>query len=504
MTSRPAGKVWLVSLCALCALLYAIRLSGPTDLESYGQALNIAYILDLVTQGHWLLQHDLTNAVISEPPFHTWAMAPFVTVFGLNRLALTLPSFLSVLALCLLVLTTGSGSLKRFGRRKSFGRFDRFDRFDHLAGGLAALAIVFAPPIAQQVALVRSDALFALAVSVAALAAFLGQQGGEQSRKAWLLFWLMAAVATLCKGPIGLLLAAGGLIGCIGMTQSEKPWRAMPLAGVALYLALTLAWLIAAWLRVGDVVVDKMITPGWIEQPGDLLKPPFFLLLRYLPFSVPLVFALWRVFRHPADDTGERRFERFLASWLLCGLLILALFGHQSADDLLPLWPAGALLAGRELAIFARRIGVTRFAGMGLVLGIILLGATYAAVHSPRKTGGAPRSDYGRELQLASDARRAAEAFKALGLDASHLVHIDTPPSLQLYLGTYRPFLDRADLLQVLATADAAVDLVLGDSEIAALHLADAGFATQQRFRWPAEETSPPVFQVYRVERIRE
>ena len=505
MKTRAAGKIWIACLCALCGLLYAIRLYGPTDLESYAQAHKLGFVLDLINQGHWLLQHDLTGAIISEPPFHTWTMTAFVAIFGLNRLALTLPSFLAVLALCLLVFGAGSGGLARFAPQQTHGRFDR------LAGGLAALAIVLAPMMAQQIALVGSDPVFALAVSVAALAAFVALEQGAQGSKTWLLFWLMAAIATLTKGPLGLLLPAGGLAGYIARTaQPVKPANARLaalLAGVlpyfALFLVVTLLWIVAVWLKAGDTVIKPFLSPNWIAQPGELLTPPLFLLLRYLPFSLPLVFALWRVFRHPAADATERRFERFLAAWLLAGMLVLAIFSKPDADALLPLWPAGALLAGRELAIFARRIGVTRFAGIGMVLGIVMLGATYAAVNAPLEADGAASSAYARERKLANDARSAAEAFKASGLEASQLVHVGTPQTLQLYFGTYRPLVDRAALIRQLAMTDNAVDVALGESDISSLGLADAGFDAQQFFRWPTDESQPPVIQVYRVERFR-
>ena len=105
-------RFWLFLICALCSLVFIIRISGPTDLESYAQVLNIGYILDLMTQGHWLVQYDLESAIMSKPPLHTWLMAPFTALFGLNRLALALPSFLSILGLALLLLETGR---RRFG-----------------------------------------------------------------------------------------------------------------------------------------------------------------------------------------------------------------------------------------------------------------------------------------------------------------------------------------------------------------------------------------------------
>ncbi len=483
----------------LCSMIYLIRIVGPTDLESYAQVLNVGYILDLMTQGHWLVQYDLESAIMSKPPVHTWLMAPFTATLGLNRLALTLPSFLSVLALALL--------LFELGRR----------RFGELAGGLAALAIVLAPTMAKQIALVRTDPVFTLTVAGAAFAAFYAwetnQNVGKESKRGWLLFWFMAAITTLIKGPLGVALAGGGLLSYFWEKRSN-PGQLAPRgphhAGLALFLTLTLGWFAAAWISEGQALINKMLygeliyhavvehRGGW--QATDLLKPTFFLLLRYLPFSVPFLFALWRVFRHPATDPGERRFERFLTCWILFGLLIFSLAKHQRVDHLLPLWPACALLAGREMAFLATRMGKTRFAGISVVIGTILIGSIYAAVHSTvgKHEGG---SDYSREIKLAANAERAAEAFITSGLDAKRLYHVDTPITLQLYLGTFRQFISRVQLEKILVDASEPVDVALGKTSAEELGLMERYPATKRIFRWPEDEALKPVLQVYRVSR---
>ena len=488
-----SSRLWLVVICLLCSMIYMIRLSGPTDLESYAQVLNIGYILDLMTRGNWLVQYDIENAIMSKPPIHTWLMAPFAALFGLNRLALTLPSFLSVLALALLLFNVGK---KRFGE---------------LAGGLAAMAIVLAPATAKQVTLVRTDPVFTLTVAIAALVAFAAWKNEKEGAKSWYWFWLMAAITTLIKGPLGIVLAAGGLLSYFWEKRSAldlPSLRGPHFGGLALFLLLTLGWFTAAWLSEGQALIDKMFYTelighavgehrgGW--QATDLLKPTFFLLVRYLPFSIPFLVAFWRVFRQPAVDPVERRFERFLVCWVLVGLLIFSVVKHQRADHLLPLWPACALLAGRELARWAERMGKTKFAGMAIVISCILVGATYAAVHPVVGTRNGS-TDYARELKLASDTEQAAKAFISSGIEAKQLHHIDTPLTLQLYLGTYRPYLTLTQLDKILADANGPIDLALGKSSIADSGIREKFPGTKQIFRWPEDESLKPVFQVYRV-----
>lgn len=491
----PVQRLWLLLIIALAVVVYMIRLGGPTDLESYAQVLNVGYILDLMTQGHWLVQHDLESAVMSKPPLHTWMMAPFAALFGLSRLALTFPSFLAVASLGVLVLETGK---RRFGL---------------LAGGLAALAIVISLPMSKQITLVRTDAVFMLAVAIAALAAFFAWERGKAGGRLWLFFWFMAAVTTLIKGPLGLVLAAGGLLSYFWEKRNNPalPAPAGPhLLGVTLFLVLTLGWFAAAWLQIGQPLIDKMLFSelvyhavgehrgGW--KATDLLKPSVYLIFRYLPFSLPFLLALWRAMRYPAVEPGERRLERFLITWVVAGLLIFSVVKHQRADHLLPLWPACALLAGREMALWAGFVGRVRFIWVSSAIVGLLLMAIYLGAHT-KETRQDEDSDYVRELRLANDAKEAAESFLAHGLDASHLHHLDTPITLQLYLGTYRPFINRKQLNEVLAEAKGPVDLALGNTRIESLGILERNPGTKRLFRWPEDETIDPVVQVYRIER---
>jgi hypothetical protein len=155
------------------------------------------------------------------------------------------------------------------------------------------------------------------------------------------------------------------------------------------------------------------------------------------------------------------------------------------------------------MARLAERIGKTRFAGISVVIGAILIGSTYAAVNSINTSGHGlvGDSDYAKELKLAADTRFAAEAFIASGLDASRLQHIDTPITLQLYLGTFRPFINKTKLEQMLTNASTPVDVALGKSGIEELGILDRYPDTRRVFRWPEEESLKPVFQVYRISR---
>ena len=144
---------WPVLVGFAWAMLLAIRLIAPTDLEYYSQGRNVGYALDIVHNHHWLVQYDIRGHIMSKPPLHTWLIALFALPFGVNRVTLVLPSALAVLALAFLVMAMA---------RRPFGS---------LAAGLAGFSIILAPMMSKHIALVRSDALFTLAITGGAWAA---------------------------------------------------------------------------------------------------------------------------------------------------------------------------------------------------------------------------------------------------------------------------------------------------------------------------------------------
>lgn len=481
MNARSIARLlWPLVICAVATLIFLIRLHGGTDLESYDQPATIGRLLDLTKQSHYFVQHDLNGAVMTAPPFHTWLIASSSALFGVHRAALALPSFLSVLAISLLLFATGR------------------QRFGEAAGGLAAMAFLLSPATAKQIALVSADPVFALAVTAAALAAN-AAVGAANGNRHWLRFWFAAALATLTAGALGLLLAAGGLLGCIRDGGRERSRHAS--TGLALYLGIVVLWLLPAGLEAGFGLVAGMLLPSTATlHAGELLKPLNALLVRYLPFTLFAGIALWRVMRQPDAGTEARNFERLLAFWLICGLLAASFGAASGIDPVFALWPAGALLAGREMARLAERMGQTKFAGVAVIIGCLLVGATYNAVHSvgPARLGTSPLA---RELQLAADAESAASALKASGIDLHTLTHLNTPRTLQLYLGTFRPLVDHARIAELLAATSAPFDLATDGTEFEELGGLERFPNTQRIFRWPVDESLAPVVQVYRIAR---
>jgi hypothetical protein len=329
------------------AVVFLGRLVGPPTLADDDQERPAAYIVDVLRNGNWIVQVDDTGDVTSKPPMYTWLAALSAMAWGhLDLFSLYVPCALAVLGVAWMVLAVG------------------WRRFGPMAGLIGALAFLVSLPSFLMVNLARTDPVFMFFVVASAL---LMWRLWETGRGAFG-FWVVATLATLTKGPLGLLLVLGGLL-----ALAWERWRpgegprpagilSRPLghvAGIALYVGINVGWLLLAKSELGDAVTDKLIGQelgGHATRSSEgaipfskFYQPTPLMMLRFLPWSIASAIGVWWVFRHPSRDAVTRRFERFLVALLLFGLLIFSIAPHQRHVHLLPLMFAMALLAGRVI-----------------------------------------------------------------------------------------------------------------------------------------------------------
>ena len=436
------------------AALFGLRLAAPPNLLDQDQERPAAYVLDTIKNGHWLWAYDLSGDVASKPPFYTWLVAGLALLGGrLTIFSLYLPGALGVLGSAWLLLAAG---------RKYFN--PRAALFGALASILTAAGV-------KALGLARTDAVFAFTVTASAFLAWHAWNRG----KGWMWFWLMAAIATLTKGPLGLILAGGGLLACLWEKKSGEPLpvRGSQWAGIGVFFLFTGGLFCLAYQELGPPLVTKVIGKELVGQalvggarkqyfPGMLIwQQPLYYLGRAAPWSFLAYYGLWRIWKRPATETHERRFERFLFCWFLVGLTIFSIAPHQRADLLWPILPAGALIAGRELARLTERWNNrVLFSAVAVVVGIVLAacGVYYGVIRA--KAPVVRRSVAVRELAAKLDAAAGPEAPLTY-LDAIRPKQTDTPAALQAYLNVFRRPVSAeraAELLRGPAAAFVAVD----------------------------------------------
>ncbi|MEW5804722.1 MAG: glycosyltransferase family 39 protein [bacterium] len=414
-------RAWLIfSLVTLiCISIFAVHLCGPPDLMDNDQERPASYVMDIISRGNWIVQRDQSGRIMSKPPVSTWLTALIALPFkNINLFLLYLPCALATLAIAWLIL--GSGSV-HFGVRAAF---------------LGSCAYLLSMISYKQVALARTDSLFAFTVFSAGLLAWRAWNRGS----GWTCFWLMAAAATLTKGPLAVILALGGLWAVVWEKRSgsSQHLRGSQVPGIVLFLLITLGWLMLAYGKVGSALTDKMI---WQELFGHAVKsdkgklplldfyiPFLYFLSRFAPWSILACIGFWRIWKRPAHSAIERRFERFLFCYFFFGLLIFSLAPHQRPDHLWPLIPAAALIAGRELAYLFRCTQNVRL--MMYVLLLLIFSLSLAALHN---TYFRSRD---KSVMATSRVRQFARDIQKKVGGSLPLIFVDTPYALQFYLNT--------------------------------------------------------------------
>ncbi len=449
---QPGGwPAWAV-ITGIAICMFGLRLAGPANLVSQDQERPAAYVLDVTKNGHWLCQRDLDGGITSKPPVWTWLSAVASLAWGrIGEFTLYLPGALAALGTAWLVYGAG----KRF--------------FGVRAGFMAAVAVLLTTAGYKQFGLARTDGVFTFTIAVSALLGF----RAWQLRHGWIWFWMMSAVATLTKGPLGLILAAGGLLasGWEGAIHELKPVRGGHLSGIALFLLLTVGWLALSTWQLGSQVTDKLIREELLPQaigksdghyPGTLLwQPCLYYLGRAAPWSVLTYFGLWQVWKsrkvpnnpwiQAVGDTygGESiRFTRFVSCWFAFGLLLFSLAPHQRGDLVWPLIPAGALLAGRQVAELTRKVPARVFySWLCLVIVVGNAGfACYTLVWRARTEA----------AQHNAALKRLAAEIERRGGKEFPLTHVNDPMTFQVYLDTFRPRISVERAMQLLKGPQAA------------------------------------------------
>jgi 4-amino-4-deoxy-L-arabinose transferase-like glycosyltransferase len=388
-TGRPRSEArGLLDLAALAALALVLFLPalGARALWNPDEARYAEVAREMRVFDEWALPHLNGEVYAQKPPLLFWAMnlASLVTG-GLNEHAARLPSALAALAATLL--TYGIGR-RFFGRR---------------AGWISAVALATSVKILWQGRFGQIDML--LTALVAAGVWFWVRAYTEERPRLYPLFFLFAGLATLAKGPVGLLPPLLSAIAFVLVTREPgqpgelRRMRIGP--GLAIWAAVVLAWLVPAGLAGGEeylrtIVFEQNVTR--YADPWHHFKPPWYYLTLippdFFPWSLLLPGALWVGWRRLREDRAAasprapratpRAGYLFALCWMVVTLVFFSLSPAKRTVYILTMYPAMALLVGAGLDRLAvvwgdarpgeRRSMVWPLAGIGL-LGLALAAA---------------------------------------------------------------------------------------------------------------------------------
>jgi 4-amino-4-deoxy-L-arabinose transferase-like glycosyltransferase len=374
----------LLILALLGALLYLPGL-GLRDVWNPDEARYAEVARETRLLGDWAVPHLNGEVYSQKPPLFFWTIAAAAGLTrGVDETSARLPSALSAIAALLLVYLMGE---RLFGRR---------------AAWLAAAAFGTCFKILWQGRFGQIDMFL---TALMALGVWLWVRGYTERRPGF--YWgvfLAAALATLAKGPVGLLPPLLAFLLFLGITGDREEIRRMRIGrGLLLWAVVMLAWLVPAGLEAGPEYLRQIVfrqTVTRYANPWHHFAPPWFYLEilpgDFFPWSFLLPTAVvvgWkrlvgrlRPFRR---EGGLPRAGFLLAlCWVVVTLVFFSLSAAKRSVYILTMYPALALLVGAGLDLAAAEWPRWRRAvavPLGLMTGLTLLVAAALPVLGRRR-----------------------------------------------------------------------------------------------------------------------
>jgi len=349
------------AIALLLALVAALLLFRLADLPLVGpdEPRYARVAVEMHRAGEWVRPTLQGRPWLEKPALYYWLAGAAYAALGETEGAARLPSVLAGIVLVGLTVLVGA---RLYGPAAGW----------HAGFALGTSVLFFVYGRAASM-----DMLLAAGVTAA-----IGLAGlrllGRAGRFAMMGAWACAGLATLAKGPLGVLLPAL-VIG--GYVVATRHWRALRRvlspAGLLAFLAVAGPWYVLIWRDQGQAFLDVFLldhnllrfTSTIHRHPG----PPWY----YLPLLAGGLFP-WSALVLPGLARFAPRRSRadlFVLLWLVLPLLFFSAAGSKLPGYILPCLPPLSVLIGRAAAaltdgerVFPRGTGLRAVAVVTLVL----------------------------------------------------------------------------------------------------------------------------------------
>ncbi len=379
MSRSPGGarRFGVILLIVVVASVLVGRFGAPSDLWDQTQPKTVAYTLDIIEHGDWLLPTHLGVTPATKPPLFNWLAVPFVRAVGPHvDLAHKAPSVLALLASVGLLIAAG-----RWLRRPDLGV-------------LAGIFFTANYTIFKLAGLARPDMLLTallLGAWMLATAAFL--RADDRRVSPWTIsplacgFWCIVALAWMTKGPAALVVVIYAFVGARVVTGRWGGANRLGWAwGLPLSTGVFVAWLASVWsvnpdhLRdnlIGAQIVERMA--GGPESGGGgmwrwirtLPNLPLYFIVRFAPWSILAILGAIGVRqREKAGEPIDPAISRGASAAVVYAVIVIAFYtlsAGKRADYIASIFGPAALLAAWQWAVWTRDQPVARWTWPGAV-----------------------------------------------------------------------------------------------------------------------------------------
>ncbi len=297
---------------------------------------------EMVVSGDWTTPRLNELKYFEKPPLQYWATAVAYKVFGehqwTSRLWAALTGFLGVL-------------LAWFAGTRLFGR---------QAGIYAALLLGSSMLYSMMAHINTLDMGVTFFITLGIFSLLIAQKEVQLAqRRNWMwLAWAALALAVLSKGLMGLILPGAALFLYSVLNRDIMVWKRMHwFSGLLVFLLIAAPWFVLV-IKANPEFFDRFFIyehyTRFTTKVHGRYQPWYYfvpvLVLGMLPWVFLMFDSLLRTWKNTAQQVREFSPERFLLVWAVFIYLFFSVSGSKLPSYLLPMFPALALLMGKQIA----------------------------------------------------------------------------------------------------------------------------------------------------------
>lgn len=321
---------FLIFVLGAASILYHIGSAGLFE-TSEGRYASVARAM--LDSGDWLTPVHNGLKHLTKPPVTYWASALGMKFFGINEFG----------ARFFLAIAAGLTALGCFLIGNAL--------FDLSTGLLAALILCCSMFFQVQFRGLTTDPFLTMfeTFMVFAFIKYLQNFRRRQEKRWENIFWFLAGMAMLTKGPPGLLPLLGLIPACLLANKKEEMKSLFKsVSGWVIFVVFGLGWYLILALKtpglLGYFLLDETINR--VASSSHQRSGPFYLFLILLPAGIfPWTSFFIRGLKNSFRRQKEEFAEKLLLFWLFGPLIIFTLSRSKLAAYVLPLLIPVALIA---------------------------------------------------------------------------------------------------------------------------------------------------------------
>jgi len=336
MNESQRTRQTVAGLLLLIFLLYFWDL-GQIPFYNYEESKEALIVWEMVNGGGWVLPLRNGTELPLKPPLFHWFGALIALISGkVNEFAVRSPSAFFATGAVL-------GTFF-FGQRL----------WNWRVGLLSALILATSPEWVRWAVNARSDMVMVFFLTAACMLFFRFWEEKASRRRLIYLFYLSVGLATLAKGPLGLILPGLVVLFFLGVARELRfLFRMRLVEGVIIVFLVAASWYLLAlwqggWEFFRRQILDENVLRFFdTDQGGPSRDHAFY----YYVFSLFAGLFPWSLFLpalghflYRSRVALQDKKVLYLVIWLLTGLVFFSLASGKRSNYILSLYPVVALL----------------------------------------------------------------------------------------------------------------------------------------------------------------